>query len=71
MLAAAGGYTVSRLRNGVQLHRFESALPNGSSMTAGGDSKAYTILDCIYQPETNSYYVTDVMSWKVRSTPRK
>ena len=65
VLAAAGGLTVSRLRNGVQLHRFDSALPGGSTATAGGGGDAYTVLDCIYQPETNAYYVMDLMVWKV------
>ncbi len=65
VVAAAGGVSFSRLRNGVQLHRFDSALPGGSSATAGGGNDAYTILDCIYQPETNTYYVMDLMAWKV------
>ena len=65
VVAAAGGVTFSRLRNGVQLHRFDSALPGGSSATAGGGNDAYTVLDCIYQPETNTYYVMDLMAWKV------
>ena len=65
VLVAVGGSTVSRLRNGVQLHRFQSALPGGSGSTAGGGSDAITILDTVCQPETSTYYVIDLMCWKV------
>ena len=67
MLAAAGGVTFSRLRNGVQLHRFDSALPGGSSATAGrGGNAGNTILDCVYQPETMTH-TTSWTSWPGRS----
>ena len=64
VVVAAGGSTVSRLRNGVQLHRFQSALPGGSN--GGGGSDGFTILDAVFQPDTNAYYVMDLMCWKVR-----
>jgi snurportin-1 len=44
------------------LHRFSSALPNGSGPTR--EKNSHCILDCIYHPENNTYYVMDLMSWK-------
>ncbi len=68
VVVAAGGSTVGRLRNGVQLHRFQSSLPGGSGSTAGGGSDAFTIFDAVFQPDTNTYYIMDLMCWKVRLT---
>lgn len=53
---------MSRKTNGVVLHRFSSALPNGSGPTR--EKNSHCILDCIYHPENNTYYVMDLMSWK-------
>ena len=56
--------TVSRRRNGAVLHRFPSALPNGSHQTNAGPN-GYCILDCIFHDPDQTYYVLDVMCWKV------
>ncbi|KAG8053727.1 hypothetical protein GUJ93_ZPchr0001g33115 [Zizania palustris] len=40
--------TISRVRNGSILHRFPSALPNGSKRDISGPASSYSILDCIF-----------------------
>lgn len=57
------GNTVSRLRNGRVLHRFQSWLPGGSRLTlCGGDG--YCILDCIFHEQTATYFLLDLMCWR-------
>ncbi|GIL48598.1 hypothetical protein Vafri_5078 [Volvox africanus] len=67
------GRTVSWLRNGAPLHRFYSALPGGSpattvgcggSATAAAASGDYCLLDCIFHPPNNTYYVQDLLCWR-------
>ena len=65
ILVAADGATVSRMRSGIQLHRFQSQLPGGSRHTRSGGADI-TILDAVYSPHTDTYYVMDLMCWKVR-----
>lgn len=61
LVIASRGKTVSRTRSGTVLHQFASELPNGShaSRKAGGAS----VLDCVYQKDSESYFVLDVMCW--------
>lgn len=63
LVVSAGGRTVSRKRNGCVLHRFNSALPHGQRSGRSSTSE-YTILDCIFQRETGTYYAIDLLAWK-------
>ncbi|RKP08238.1 hypothetical protein THASP1DRAFT_23730 [Thamnocephalis sphaerospora] len=63
-VVATAGCTVSRLRNGSLLAKFESSLPAGSRAYRGNRSADYCILDCIYVERTFTYYVLDLMCWK-------
>lgn len=47
------------------LKKFPSALPCGSRKTMGPTDSS-CILDCFFQEHDNTFYVLDVMSWKVR-----
>eukprot|EP00198_Chlamydomonas_reinhardtii_P012130 XP_001701467.1 predicted protein [Chlamydomonas reinhardtii] len=73
------GRTVSWLRNGSPLHRFHCALPGGSPGTAArcggaagasaaaaglGGSGDYCLLDCIFHPPNNTYYIQDLLCWR-------
>uniref|UniRef100_A0AAV1VBX9 Snurportin-1 n=1 Tax=Peronospora matthiolae TaxID=2874970 RepID=A0AAV1VBX9_9STRA len=58
-----GGMTIARIPSGNVLKKFPSALPNGSHKT-NKSSDGYCILDCIYQEQTETFYVLDVMCWK-------
>ncbi|GIL48596.1 hypothetical protein Vafri_5078 [Volvox africanus] len=73
LLVTSRGRTVSWLRNGAPLHRFYSALPGGSpattvgcggSATAAAASGDYCLLDCIFHPPNNTYYVQDLLCWR-------
>ncbi|RIB04552.1 hypothetical protein C2G38_2222078 [Gigaspora rosea] len=64
IVISAKGKTVSRLRNGCEMNRFESPLPAGSSSYKGNKTSDYCILDCIYDQTTFTYYVLDMMCWK-------
>lgn len=48
LVVSCNGITISRLRNGSILHRFPSALPNGSKRDISGPASSYSILDCIF-----------------------
>ncbi|CAD7696610.1 unnamed protein product [Ostreobium quekettii] len=63
LVTSASGITVSRLRSGSLLHRFQSALPSGSQDTAG-PANSFCILDCVFQEGKNTYYVMDLMCWR-------
>jgi snurportin-1 len=63
LVVAANGKTISRLRNGSVLHRFQSALPNGSTDTRQSRD-VFCILDCIFHKPAKTYFVLDMMCWK-------
>eukprot|EP00854_Cymbomonas_tetramitiformis_P028018 gene28018-34651_t len=63
LVISSRGGTVSRRRNGSIVHRFPSALPNGSRAT-GANSDSYCILDCVFHKTDQTYYVLDIMCWK-------
>jgi len=63
LMVASGGITVTRLANGEVLHRFPSALPNGSQR-AKGPRDGWTLLDCIYHEATRTYFVLDLLCWR-------
>ncbi|KAK3043268.1 hypothetical protein RJ639_002511, partial [Escallonia herrerae] len=63
-VVSSNGITVSRLRNGSLLHRFPSALPNGSrAKDASRSAQSYCILDCIFHELDQTYYVVDMVCW--------
>ncbi|XP_051149597.1 uncharacterized protein LOC127264189 [Andrographis paniculata] len=63
-VVSSNGITVSRLRNGSMLHRFPSALPNGSrSNNSTRSGQSYCILDCIFYEPDQTYYVIDMVCW--------
>ncbi|GIL69575.1 hypothetical protein Vretifemale_497 [Volvox reticuliferus] len=73
LLVTSRGRTVSWLRNGAPLHRFYSTLPGGSPATTAGcggsaaaaaSSGDYCLLDCIFHPPNNTYYVQDLLCWR-------
>jgi snurportin-1 len=64
LVVSAKGNTVARLQDGEILHKFRSQLPNGSA--SSGYSNDYSILDCVFHEEDQTFYVLDMMCWKVR-----
>ncbi|KAL3499105.1 hypothetical protein ACH5RR_041837 [Cinchona calisaya] len=63
-VVSSNGTTVSRLRNGILLHRFPSALPNGArTNNASRSGQSYCILDCIFNEKDQTYYVIDTVCW--------
>jgi snurportin-1 len=60
LVVSSNGLTISRARNGSILHRFPSALPNGSKRDISGPASSYSILDCIFHevPKPNSLYLS-------------
>lgn len=63
-VVSSNGTTISRLRNGSLLHRFPSALPNGSrNKDASRSGQSYCILDCIFHELDQTYYVIDMVCW--------
>ncbi|PNT69962.1 hypothetical protein BRADI_2g03710v3 [Brachypodium distachyon] len=52
------------LRNGTVLHRFPSALPNGSKRGISGPASSYSILDCIFHEPDETYYIVDMICWR-------
>lgn len=67
LLISAGGKTISRLEDGSVLHRFSSGLPNGSRGKREGSSDSWSIFDCFFHPDSSTYFVLDMMSWKGHS----
>ena len=58
LVISSRGQTVSRLRNGgVVLERFHSGLPAGGSGGSGSRGGDTCIVDCIYNTESQTYYV--------------
>eukprot|EP00954_Amorphochlora_amoebiformis_P017497 1319516-Amorphochlora_amoeboformis.AAC.1 len=60
LVIASRGKTISRKRSGAILHVFSSALPSGNPKQKQVDP---CILDCIYHPQNQTYYVLDLMCW--------
>lgn len=52
-------------------HRFSSHLPGGSKAGRRGGSKGggYCILDCVFHELDQTFFVLDMMAWKVRQPP--
>ncbi|KAG9305022.1 hypothetical protein G9A89_007425 [Geosiphon pyriformis] len=64
LVTSAKGMTISRFRSGRIMHLFESNLPGGSSLYNGNKTSDYCILDCVFDENTATYYVLDLMCWK-------
>ncbi|KAL6890581.1 hypothetical protein ACP4OV_008836 [Aristida adscensionis] len=64
LVVSCNGMTISRVRNGSILHRFPSALPNGSKRGFSGPASSYSILDCIFHEPDETYYVIDMICWR-------
>ncbi|KAM3396508.1 snurportin-1 [Capsicum galapagoense] len=62
-VVSSNGTTISRLRNGILLHRFPSALPNGARTNNSKSAQSYCILDCIFHESDETYYVIDGVCW--------
>jgi len=62
LVTTSVGQTTSRLDNGVILHQFPSALPNGSR--GQQSQKNACILDCVFHEPTSTYFVLDLMTWR-------
>lgn len=67
LLMITQGKTTSRLEDGSVLHRFSSGLPNGSRGKREGSSDSWSIFDCFFHPDSSTYFVLDMMSWKGHS----
>eukprot|EP00944_MAST-04C_sp_MAST-4C-sp1_P006883 g6883.t1 len=73
LVISSHGRTVSRDKNGMVIHHFLSRLPNGGedghrqSLAIHGNGNDFSIFDCIYNDDTQAYYVLDVMCWKGQS----
>ncbi|XP_058787730.1 uncharacterized protein LOC131662065 [Vicia villosa] len=64
-VVSSNGTTISRLRNGSILHRFPSKLPNGArTKEVSSASNSYSILDCIFHEQDQTYYVIDMVCWR-------
>lgn len=63
LMVASGGATVTRLATGDILHRFPSALPNGSARSKG-PKDGWTLLDCVYHEANQTYFVLDLLCWR-------
>jgi len=63
MVVAARGTSVAYSRSGYCLNCFPSYLPGGNRRVDNclGDS---TIVDCIFNESTQTYYVLDIMCWR-------
>lgn len=61
LVISSRGTTTSRGKTGRVLHRFQSALPGGSSSTRHGD--AFCILDCVFHRRDQTYYAMDCLAW--------
>lgn len=64
LVIASRGRTVSYSeKDGNVMHKFFSLLPSGSKKTVQGTA-GYTILDCVYNAQTHTYIVLDLMCWR-------
>lgn len=62
LVVAGDGQTKHYSKGGKFINQFPSALPGGCRHQHGF-RKAMTLLDCIFCPATNTYYVLDLMVW--------
>ncbi|XP_033125175.1 snurportin-1-like [Anneissia japonica] len=62
LVVASRGSTASYTKSGYCIKRFHSHLPGGNKATRRTLSD-YTILDCVYDEVTRTYYILDVMCW--------
>ncbi|XP_015510423.1 snurportin-1 [Neodiprion lecontei] len=60
LLIASKGMTVAYNKRGVRLGKFSSTLPGG---TYQDYKNRCTILDCIWDKDTKTYYTLDVLAW--------
>ena len=68
LMVAHNGCTVTKDKNGMRVHQFQSILPNGSPMSrTGGGNDAYSIFDCVFNEELCTYIITDLLCWKGQS----
>ena len=64
LVISSRGTTTSRGKTGRVLHRFQSALPGGSSTTRHGRAEdAFCILDCVFHRQNQTYYAMDCLAW--------
>ncbi|XP_069621775.1 snurportin-1 isoform X4 [Ranitomeya imitator] len=63
LVVASRGSTAAYTKSGYCVNRFPSLLPGGNRNNSA-TGKDYTILDCIYNEESRTYYVLDVMCWR-------
>ncbi|RZC39279.1 hypothetical protein BDFB_000169, partial [Asbolus verrucosus] len=64
LVVAHKGITTCYLRNGRPCLKFKSNLPGGSVQNYG---HRFTVLDCIYNKDVNSFFVYDVLAWNSMS----
>ncbi|ORY07878.1 hypothetical protein K493DRAFT_332613 [Basidiobolus meristosporus CBS 931.73] len=64
MIVAANGKTICRAKSGRIFKQFQSTLPAGSGTYRGNRSSDYCILDCIFDENSSTFYVLDLMCWK-------
>jgi len=67
LVVSANGQTTARRRNGAVLARFPSALPGGrraGPREQHGGAPTFCVLDCIFDAQTRTYHVLDVMVWR-------
>lgn len=64
LVVASGSCTVARSLEGEVIGRFTSYLPGGSTSTQDGRLQSYSVFDCIFHQETNTFCVIDMMCWK-------
>lgn len=68
LMISAKGRTITRMQHGEVLHKFSSNLPNGGPDS--GFAHGFSILDVIFHESDQTYYVLDMMCWKVRKLVR-
>ncbi|KAK3709900.1 hypothetical protein QZH41_020020, partial [Actinostola sp. cb2023] len=62
LVIASNGKTSAYTKSGFKVNQFASLLPCGGPHTLKPGE--YTILDCIFNETTNTFYVLDVMCWR-------
>jgi hypothetical protein len=62
LVISYNGKTVSRRDDGTIIETFYSNIPGGNPLSR--DFQNYSILDCMYCEEVNTYYIKDIMCWK-------